>query len=155
MVTNAINVVKTLLTDNYTKANVDNIQFTIDLITEKVEYDLRKRKNSGTGGDGDTILIYQASGNPAGFGFDAMQYSPRVTIQAQSMWSSGAVTWQAHAQKMHDEIIRIIEGNKNNPATGWLHIIPVAEMDLDDKMRKQAKRVIDVQLKRSGAVTAI
>lgn len=155
MVTNAINVVKTLLTDNYTKANVDGRNFTIELITERERYNLKNKTDAGKGGDGDTMLIYLASGNPQGFTMDGIQYRPRVTIQAQSMWSDDSVTWQAHAQKMNDEIVRVMEGKMHNPATGWSHLNIVSEIDLDDKTFKNAKRIIDVQLIRSKAVTAI
>lgn len=150
---NAINFLVGYLTDNWNAANTDGRTPTIGLITDF------KRKDPRDGGylDGDTILIYKASGTAKGRGYSGIDYTDRVTIDCRSVWFSDSVTWQDHGQKIEDEVLRIIEGKKSRPAGDeiWDALDPAANQDLDDKGRRLAKRVIDVIMLRSKEVTEI
>lgn len=144
----AIDFLVSYLTTNWTSANTDGITPVIGLVTDYRKVDLR---------DGDYVLIYKASGTAKGRGYSGVDYTDRVTIDCQSVWRSDTVTWQAHGQKIEDEVLRIVEGKKSRPAGDeiWDALDPASNQDLDDKGRQRAKRIIDVMMMRSKEVTEI
>lgn len=145
---NSITVVKDWLTTNWNATNTDGRTPVIDVITNYKRYDLR---------DADTVFIYKTSGSSDRWGYSGIKYSDKVVIDCRSIYSTSSTTWQEHGQTMEDEVLRIVEGKKTRPANDsiWDAMDPIEALDLDDKGRETAKRVITVVLLRGKEVTTI
>ena len=147
-----IQVIKDILTRNWDASNItDNRTPGIDFITNFKRYDYRDSiAIDGSTVVGDKILIYKSSGTASPRGYTGIDYTDRITIDVRSVFSTSSITWQAYGQILENEVLRIVEGKRTRPASDdmWDYLIPTQPLNLDDKNRRQTKRVVDVFLMR-------
>jgi hypothetical protein len=143
---NPLDTVVTLLKDNYTSANTDDITPAIAIIYEKPT---DKEPRPGE----DMIFVYSESGTkvPVGIGLPARaEVTDVVKIDIRSKPSNAtqdAKVNDDHARKVLGETYRVIYANILNPGSGYSNIDPnIEEVDLSNGMRGVFRYVIKVRL---------
>jgi len=124
--------VKDILSAAWTAANTGDNTPIIDLVTNRVNVDIRNY---------DYVLTYNVGGGTAArVGAKAFSYSNRVSIDLRSsVWSRFKLNIL--------EIMRIIEGKYLSPGGVYAKLVPLGKgVDLSDKTRLIYRRVIDVMV---------
>lgn len=119
---NAVATMKTLLEDNWTKANTDN------KVPKFINSQDDKDRNNAIRIDvsvRDAIKIYEeAPENRASNGIGALRIHRESHVAIDIMVG----TTQLHAVKVLEEVKNVLESNFNSPGTGFQYIEP--EMDI-------------------------
>lgn len=137
--TSSIEFMINVLTENWSSALTDDLTPTIAKITESKGRSLA---------DGDVVWLYRPSRLGVGKGNTGIEYDDRVSVDCRTVKSFTPSTYEDHAQKMEDEVTRIVEGNRTRPngSSEFDLLLPITSTYLDDKNRQMGKRVIDVRL---------
>lgn len=133
--TDVLNTIKDLLSNNWNIDNTDDIKPNVDVIFNYKRISLRNNE--------DWILLYQAIGysqDANGIGSTTKQIKDSITLDLRSMYS------RAHTIKVKEEIIRILDTNITNPATNY-DVLKVTDVkDLSDKTIKLWRFIIEIEM---------
>ena len=140
-------VVKSLLEDNWTKANTDDLEPEVDIIEdfEAKRYPMGLVNKS-------QIFIYAKTGsieNANGIGSQAKEVIEPVSIDLRI--PKGTNLNKSHFYKVVGEIIRILDSNEKNPSDDFDYIDPEkTKLNLSNKKSSIWREVIDIKLIRKN-----
>ncbi len=141
----ALDTIKTILTDNWNSDNTDSITPTIDFIQNHKELDMANK---------DYVLIYEVNESHAPFGIGGTTFAQEnsVSIDIRTTYKTADITAvRGHLIKIKDEVLRIVKANLDTPDSNFKLLLPKFRKDFSDKATGMGRMVIDVTLKRWGS----
>lgn len=141
----ALNTIKTILANDWVKANTDSITPTIGFIQDYKVLDLSNN---------DYVLVYEINETHLPFGMGGLTYAQQnpISIDIKTTYKTAVIAdVRAHLIKMKDEVLRIIKASIDSPDNDFRLLLPVGRKDFSDKATGIGRMVIDVNLKRWGS----
>lgn len=142
----ALDIVVSFLTSDWTAGNTDDIMPTIKRI-----FDVRK----GSLANGDYILIYPTNTPSSAYGLGGQDWThkPNISIDVRSSNNVSVVEdIRPHVWKLIEEVRRIIKANVIVPTSSDYQVIRLRdERDLSNKTIGLGRVVIDIQLEHYGS----
>jgi len=138
MVTEAIPLVVSILDDNWTRANTDNIKPVVTDITT-VDPERGKRIDLSRS---DYVLLYETAHNeeaPELF-YDFVNTRINVTIDARTMLSRDQL------MKMEDEVRRVIHLKRKGDGSNFDRLLYKNRVDLSDRTKRLFRMTFQVEI---------
>ena len=143
----ALDDVKTVLTNSWTIANTDSKIPEFHIISDGTY----RRLDLGMYRAKDWVLIYLTSEieSPNGIGGSEWKVISNVSLDIRiGIEMVGTVTGKAHFKKVKREVERIIRANVKNPTANFQYLLPKSFMDLSDKSIKLWRGIKEIEMHR-------